>query len=155
MNRLVVALVLLTGIIGYANAQQIEITHKLAGTKYVREDDELSARQVQQILQVDETLAEQFKKSRNLSTYSGITGFAGGILMLLPVSTLILGGENPEWALAGVGAGLVGVSIGLSKKSGQHAQQAIEQYNLLHTKKSNSRSTLQISAQGIGISIKF
>jgi VIT1/CCC1 family predicted Fe2+/Mn2+ transporter len=155
MNRAALALVLLMGIIGLAKAQQIEVTNKLAGTKYVRGEDELSARQVQQILQVDETLADQFKKSRNLSTYSGISGFAGGILVLIPVSTLILGGENPEWVLAGVGAGLVGVSIGLSKKSGQHAQQAIEQYNLLHTKKSSIRPTLQISAQGIGISIKF
>ncbi|MCZ8023006.1 MAG: hypothetical protein O9302_01205 [Cyclobacteriaceae bacterium] len=136
-------------------AQPIEVNQTLAGARFMREDVELSSKQVQQLLRVDETLALQFKKARILSTYSGVSGFAGGLLVLLPVSTLILGGDNPEWALAAVGAGLVGVSLRLSKSSGKQTQQAIDQYNLSYGTKTGRQTTLSLTGQGIGLCIKF
>lgn len=136
-------------------AQNIELTHSIAGIKFQREDTELSAKQVQQLLSVDENLSLQFKKSRKLYTYSGISGFTGGLLVMLPVSTLILGGDNPEWALAGAGAALLGVSFALSKSSGKNAQEAIDQYNLSYGNKTGMRPSIILSGQGIGINIKF
>jgi VIT1/CCC1 family predicted Fe2+/Mn2+ transporter len=136
-------------------AQAIEITQSIAGIKFLREDAELSSKQVQQLLSVDETLSLEFKKSRKLYTYSGITGFAGGLLVMLPVSTLILGGDNPEWALAGAGAALLGVSFALSKSSGKKAQDSIDQYNLSYGNKTGMRPSIILSGQGIGINIKF
>lgn len=139
----------------FSSAQTIEMTTSLAGSKFMREDIELSSKQVQQLLSVDETLSLQFKKSRKISTYSGISGFAGGLLVLLPVSTLMLGGDNPEWALAGAGAALLGVSFVLSKSSGKKAQEAIDQYNLSYGNKTGMKSSIILSGQGIGINIKF
>ena len=55
----------------------------------------------------------QQRKENVMTISSYILGFAGGALIGYPLGTLIGGGE-PNWVLAGVGAGLVGIAIPLS-----------------------------------------
>ncbi|MAU26781.1 MAG: hypothetical protein CMH45_05175, partial [Muricauda sp.] len=61
-------------------------------------------------------------------TLSSIMGFVGGGLVGWPVGTAI-GGGDANWALAGVGAGLIGVSIPISSSANKKTKQAVDVYN--------------------------
>ncbi len=55
-------------------------------------------------------------------------GFAGGFLVGWPLGTAVFGGK-PNWALAGIGAGLIGVSIPFSSAFNRHAKRAVRIFN--------------------------
>jgi hypothetical protein len=114
----------------------------------------VSPRQVLQIMNKDNPAAyEEFKKSRNLETTAGVMGFVGGVLMLVPVASVLVGAE-PEWGyLAGGGALVIG-SIPLHRSYKRHAQSAIDRYNQGLTSW-RPKPALFFSRNGLGIQVKF
>lgn len=74
-----------------------------------------------------------------------------------PIGTAI-GGGDPNWLLAGIGASLIVFSIPLSQSFNTKAKQAIDTYNRgLQTSSSLERSELKfsISGNGIGLVLRF
>lgn len=75
----------------------------------------------------DEAYALMRKAKTNYDVAS-VFSFAGGFLIGWPIGTAIGGGE-PNWTLAGIGAGLVVISIPFSSAYGKHAKHAVRIYN--------------------------
>jgi hypothetical protein len=94
------------------------------------------------------------------STYvlASIIGGAGGFLVGWPLGAALAGGE-PNWALAGVGAGLIVVSIPISQKFNRQVRQAVNTYNGTMRKTSfwNRKREINLSMSGTsaGLVLKF
>jgi hypothetical protein len=74
-----------------------------------------------------------------------------------PIGTAIAGGE-PNWALAGIGAGLIVVSIPFSQKFNKQVKSAVETYNGgLKTSSfwDNRELRFSINANGVGFGLRF
>jgi hypothetical protein len=67
-------------------------------------------------------------RSAKRNKISVVTGFIGGFLIGWPLGNLIAG-EKPQWIMAGIGAGVIGLTIPLDKAYKKHAKKAIALYN--------------------------
>jgi len=114
---------------------------------------QVTPKQVSQILFDHPQAYKEFKSARRRSTWSGILGFTGAGLIILPVATAAVGG-TPEWGLAGAGAALVGVSIPLGRSYRKKAQHAFELYNERHASLLQ-KSRLYVTGTGAKLVITF
>ncbi|MEI6347635.1 MAG: hypothetical protein WCP69_06790 [Bacteroidota bacterium] len=83
--------------------------------------------------------------------------FAGGALVGFPIGTAI-GGGNPKWYLAGIGAVLIFASIPFSIEYAEHGKKGAQIYNdgLKKTSMINHFDVnFGLSAQGLGMKINF
>ena len=74
-----------------------------------------------------------------------------------PLGTSIAGGE-PNWVMAGIGAGLVVISIPVNNKFIKQATQAVKTYNEGKRVMSSYNKTkwqFGISGYGIGLTVEF
>ncbi len=71
---------------------------------------------------------ELVKKARTNNTLATVLGGAGGAFVGFPLGQA-MGGGDANWTLAGIGLGLVAVSIPLSSGTNKNLQQAVELYN--------------------------
>ena len=98
------------------------------------------------------------KKAKSNYNFGLILGGLGGGLIGYPIGTS-LGGGDPNWTLAGVGAALVIISIPINTSINKNTQQAIELYNssLDTTSFYNFKPEFTIigNTNGIGISMSF
>jgi hypothetical protein len=116
---------------------------------------QVTPKQVSQILFDHPEAYKEFKTARRSSTWSGVLGFAGAGLIILPVATAAVGG-NPEWAFAAGGAALIAGSIPLSKRYKRKAQHAIDLFN--QRKGSTAlhfRPQFYVSATSLKLVIRF
>jgi hypothetical protein len=82
---------------------------------------------------------------------------AGGFMVGWPIGTAI-GGGDPEWAMAGIGAGLIVIAIPLSLKFNKQAKQAVDTYNGgLFTSSFWDKNELIVSMTGnsVGLVLRF
>ncbi len=108
-------------------------------------------------MKLDEQAYKQIKSAQSTFTMAMILSYAGGFMVGWPIGTAIAGGE-PNWALAGIGAGLIVVTIPLIQKFNIQAKQAVDTYNAgLQTSSfwEKSESKFSISGNGIGLTVKF
>jgi hypothetical protein len=147
---LFLTLVIHTGI----QAQDIVMYKTFGGVRFERDSMVISPRQVQSILWEDALASEIFRKARVNSSVSAVLGFAGGVLIGIPVGTAIIGGD-PEWGFALGGVGLIGISIPFNRVFQRKAQEALDIHN---QKKSSRRSfspELYWSGSQVGLRLKI
>lgn len=141
-----------------AKAQTLSMYPKFGSTRFEYKKDTntitVSPKQVSMILQEDPLAAEEFKKARTNYAISGVMGFAGGVLIGLPVGSAIAGGD-PEWALAAGGVALILASIPIHKAFQHHAESAINLYNSKHTSSFRPKAHYYFAGIGGGVIIKF
>lgn len=100
---------------------------------------------------------KQIKSARSAYTMASILSYAGGFLVGWPLGTAIGGGE-PNWTLAGIGAGLIVVSIPIAQSFNKKAKQAVDTYNGgLQTSSFWDKNELNLSltGNGIGLTLNF
>lgn len=133
----------------------IEIRQSL-GKVYKQHGKNLSMKDLYAILGTNEKAVPEMNKSKANSTPALILACAGGAFIGWPVGTA-LGGGNPEWWLAGVGAGLIICSIPLITSANRHLCNAVIIYNSDLKKIGIREPVLQIGASstGVGISVRF
>jgi hypothetical protein len=132
-------------------SQPLEMHKTLGGAHFMRDTIYLSHRQVQDILNVDPQAAQEFKMAVKNYRVGGLLGFSGAILLAVPIVSAIAGGD-PEWALAGGGAVLLGVSIPFSSGFKRHAQAALDGYNDRQVK---AQTRAKFYFTGNGLTLKF
>lgn len=113
----------------------------------------VSPKQVLTILKDEPEAYEAFKKARVNYNISGILGFAGGVLIVLPLGTAIAGG-SPEWGLAAGGAALIGASFPFGSSFRRGAEQSFDIYNKKRTA-FMPRTECFIGGSGAGIRVRF
>lgn len=113
----------------------------------------VSPKQVLFIMKDDPLAYEEFKKAKINSGIAAIMGFAGVVMIAIPVASAI-GGGTPEWGFAAGGAALIIGSIPLNRAFKHHAEHAIDVYNKKHTA-FRPRANYFLAGIGAKVVIKF
>jgi hypothetical protein len=135
-------------------AQEITIYKTFGGLRFERDSLILSPKQVQYVLEVNPAALAEFKKARKNSGVASVLGFAGGLLIGIPIGSALVGGD-PEWGLAAAGATLVVASIPFNGAFKRHAQNAVDIYNQEKTSRLLERTELFWAATGLGIRLRL
>ncbi|HRI78332.1 MAG TPA: hypothetical protein PLR06_02255 [Cyclobacteriaceae bacterium] len=137
--------------------QQLTMYKTFGGAHYEYQKDtsiySVSPKQVLMILKNDPLAYAEFKKAKSYNSLGGIIGFAGGVMLIIPVGSAIAGAE-PEWGLVAGGAALIITSIPLMKAYKRHAESAVDIYNKKHTA-FRPRTEYFLSGLGIRMVIRF
>ena len=142
----------------FCTAQRIEMKKVFGGYKYTQNGNLMSMRDLVNTMESNKQAFDLIKKAQSNNTLASIIGFAGGGLIGWPIGTAV-GGGDPNWTLAGIGAGLVAVGIPISSSANKKAKQAVELYNssLGSTSFYETKPELKVIANGngIGLSMNF
>lgn len=105
------------------------LIHKVfGGYQFYQGNTRLNMSQLVNTMKPNERAWQLAKKARSTNTLGTIIGFAGGAMVGWPLGTALAGGD-PEWVMAGIGAGLIVVAIPLSQKFNKQIKQAVDVYN--------------------------
>lgn len=143
------------GSYGQSKSDTIEIK-KALGTVFQQQGKNLTPRQLLEITQSNAEAYKAMKTAKSNYDISSVFGFAGGFLVGWPIGTAI-GGGKPNWTLAGIGAGLIAVSIPFSIAYTKNAKIAVNLHNigLRSTGLSNAGLKLGLTSNGVGVTVKF
>ncbi len=142
----------------FCNAQKIEVDKVLGGYKYSQNGKRMTMNQLVKTMEYNPEALSLIKKARSNNIIATILGGVGGFLVGLPIGTAI-SGKKANWTLAGIGAGIIVVSIPISSSANKKTKKAVELYNA----SLNSSSFYDLKPEfkiignvnGIGLSINF
>ncbi len=140
-----------------APSDSITVKKRFGGYVFYQDDKMLNMRQLIKIMEPNELAYKEIKSARSANTIAMIFSYTGGFLIGYPLGTM-LGGEEPNWTIAGIGAGLVAIAIPFGIKSNNHAKNAVDFYNRgLETGsfQDNYEFNLVLTGNGIGITLLF
>ncbi|MCK9451592.1 MAG: hypothetical protein M0Q90_07875 [Bacteroidales bacterium] len=104
-------------------------------------------------LETNEQAYTKLKSAKSVYVTTYIVGIAGGYFIANPLGTAI-GGGKPNWALAGIGAALIVVTITLNQSFNKKAKQAVDTYNSgLGKSVFWDKTELKLSMTGNGIGL--
>ena len=161
---IIVGLLLFSGMV--TNAQRVNreaqltrdsilINKIFGGYQFYQGNTRLNMNQLVNIMKPNERAWQLAKKAQSTNTLGTITGFAGGALIGWPLGTALAGGD-PEWLMAGIGAGLIVVAIPLSQKFNKQVKQAVDVYNApLRESSFWDKRELKFSVTGNGAGLVF
>ena len=161
MKRITVFITLLTiGLtftFGQTPADTVSMKKVFGGYQFYQGGQRLNMNQLVNTMKPNEQAYKQIKSAQSTYTIAKIFSFAGGFMIGWPLGTAIAGGE-PNWAMAGIGAGLIVVAIPMSQSFNKKAKQAVDTYNEgLQTSSfwNKSELILSITGNGIGLKLRF
>ena len=128
MRKTVLTLIFALATLSFCNAQQIKIKKVFGGYKYSQNGTQMKMKDLVKTIESNEQAFEFINKAQSNNTIASIFGSTGGFLVGWPIGTAI-GGGDANWTLAGIGAGLIAISIPFSTGANKNAKQAIELYN--------------------------
>ena len=162
MKRIVVILTLLTVSLSFAFGQtetdSISVKKVFGGYQFYQGENRLNVKQLVNTMKPNEDAYTQIKSAQSSYTMASIVSFAGGFMIGWQLGAAV-GGGDPNWAMAGIGAGLIVVTIPISQKFNKQAKQAVETYNqgLQQTSSFWDKSELRFSmtGNGLGLTLRF
>ncbi len=160
-NIFIVLILLIATQLSWSQATQttdsISMVKVFGGYKFMKSGERLTMHQLNQVMMDNEEAYLHYKKAKTNYGWGAALSFAGGFMVGWPLGTALAGGE-PNWALAGIGAGLITISIPLNQGFNKHARKAVGVYN----KSAVSQSSLNrpklnfaLNSAGIGIRLLF
>jgi len=130
-------------------SQDLEVTKK----GLYKDGSLVSPRDWVSVMDTNEEAIKFAKKAKTNKTMADIFAYTGGFLIGWPIGTAIGGGE-PEWALAGVGAGLAAIAIPFTSGAKKNLEKAVEVYGSPdHSVSAEVR--VGFTGNGLGLVIKF
>ncbi len=142
---------------GQTSSDQITMKKAFGGYKFFQGDSRLNMSQLVKTMKSDAQAYEEIKAAQSTYTWASIVGFAGGFMVGWPLGTAIAGGE-PNWAMAGIGAGLIVVAIPISSKFNKQAKNAVDTFNRgLSTRSFWDKAELGFvyNGNGLGLTMRF
>ncbi len=132
MKRItVLSIVLLSCLLtcfGQVSRDTITMKKVFGGYLFYQNDKKINMSQLVETMQPNEQAYKEIKKARSTYIISTIIGGAGGFMIGWPIGTALAGGD-PEWIMAGIGAGLYVISIPITQKYNKQAKSAVGIYN--------------------------
>lgn len=104
------------------NTDMIYLKSNFWGNKFFKGDTIISVNQVLEEMAPNESVYNLMLNAKKDFVFAQILGATGGVLIGWPLGTALVGGD-PNWAMAGIGVGIVAVSIPISinfKKKSNH-----------------------------------
>jgi hypothetical protein len=161
MKKKLLFTVLVTICISYSFGQTptdtISIQKVFGGYQYYQGYNRLGFSQMINLMQSNEQASNEIRAAQKNSSIASITGYVGGFMLGWPLGTAI-GGGRPNWAMAGVGAGILAVGITLNQKSNKQTTNAIRIYNESITSESflnNVQIDYLFTLNGVGFRMRF
>ena len=161
MKKIAIILILLTVSMSFTFGQtvsdSISMKKVFGGYQFYQGEKRLNMNKLVNTMKPNEQAYKQIKSAQSTYTMAMIFSYAGGFMIGWPLGTAIGGGE-PNWAMAGIGAGLIVVSIPISQSFNKKAKQAVETFNGgLQTSSFWDKNELKLSitGNGIGLTLNF
>ncbi len=142
---------------GQTASDSISMKKVFGAYQFYQGEQRLNMKQLVNTMKPNEQAYQQIKSAQSSYTLATISGAVGGFMVGWPIGTAIGGGE-PNWTIAGIGAGLIVISIPISQSSNKKAKQAVETYNgSLGPGSSGDKRELSLSltGNGIGLTLNF
>lgn len=134
-------------------AQEIKAYKTFGGVRFEMDTLTLGLNQVLEIVKENPDAYTELKRAKRNYSAAGVCGFAGAILIIVPIGTALAGG-SPEWGLAAGGAALLVASIPLTRSYRGHTMEALDLYNSKY-KISRIKPELQFYGTGAKLIIRF
>jgi len=109
----------------FAQSDSIIATKAFGGYRFEQNGEYLNGKALLQRLEVDEEAYGMMKRAKSNSDIATVLGFSGGLMLGWPLGTAIAGGD-PNWVLAGIGAGCLAIGIPLSISASKGMFRAVE-----------------------------
>lgn len=141
----------------YALSDSVTMKKAFGGYQFYSKNKRLNIKQLVETLEPNELAYKEIKAAQTTYTFSMILGYTGGFLIGWPVGTALGGGE-PNWTMAAVGAGIIVVAIPISNKFNKQAKSAIDIYNSGLTTSSfwdKNELNFTVSNNGVGFTLSF
>lgn len=134
----------------------IEIKKNFWGTTYRQNNQKLTPAELMETLKTNPAAYTEMKKARTNQTFSFIFSGVGGFMVGWPIGTAA-GGGDPNWTLAGIGAGLIVAAIPFEIAFSKRARNSINTYNSGLGKSSWRKPQLNIgfTQHGMGMRLSF
>jgi hypothetical protein len=142
---------------GQTASDSISMKKVFGGYQFYQGEQRLNVNQLVNTMKPNNQAYQQIKSAQSTYTLATIIGGVGGFMVGWPIGTALGGGE-PNWTMAGIGAGLIVVSIPISQSFNKKAKQAVETYNGgLQTSSFWDKNELKLSltGNGIGLTLNF
>ena len=121
--------------------------------QFYQNDTKLTFREVVGKMKPNEQAYLHIKSAQRNKTWSTIIGSIGGFMVGWPLGTAI-GGGDPNWTMAGIGAALIVVSIPINQKFNKHFRMAVDTYNANPSALRNKKEW-DLSFKGNALSLKY
>lgn len=128
MKTKILTLIIALISINFCNAQEIQMEKLLGGYKYTQNGKQMKMGDLVKTMESNPQAFELIKKAQSDNVLASAIGFVGGGLIGWPIGTS-LGGGDPNWTLAGIGAGLVVIGIPISSSVNKNTKKAVDLYN--------------------------
>ena len=133
MKRALISFFVLLGFFFYSSAQttmhdSIITKNVFGGYKFYQNGERLKMGQMVSMMETNQEAYQHIKAARKNNIWSSVIGGIGGFMAGWSLGTALAGGD-PNWTVAGVGAGLIVVSIPIASKANKEARQAVSIYN--------------------------
>jgi hypothetical protein len=136
----------------------IEIYKPNGGSvQYKYKGENLTYDRMKFIVQNNAVATNYLQKAQSSSGLSSVMGYAAGFLIGYPLGTLI-GGGTPNWALAGIGCGILLVAIPISSSANNNIRKAVSTFNSQKTLSQTNFDydlSVGISKNGFGVYLRF
>ncbi len=144
---------------GFAQTNSDSISAKkiFGGYQYFQNETPLTVNQLMETLETNKEAYRIIKNAKGSYDFAMVLSYAGGFCIGYPIGTALGGGE-PNWKIAGIGAGLVLVAIPLSNKFNKKALEAVNIYNQDFNKTSfwdDKELKLTYTSNGLGLNLRF
>lgn len=142
---------------GQTTSDSVSMKKVFGGYQFYQGEQRLNMNQLANTMKPNEQAYKQIKSAKSTYTMAMIFSYAGGFMVGWPLGTAISGGE-PNWAMAGIGAGLIVVAIPISQSFNKKAKQAVDTFNGgLQTSSfwDKKELNLTLTGNGIGLTLNF
>lgn len=143
----------------YAQSASDSITAKkvFGGYQFIQDEHPLTVKQLMVSLENNQEAYQIIKSAKGAYDLSNILAGAGGFCIGYPLGTAMGGGE-PNWTMAGIGAGLVLIAIPISISFNKRALKAVNIYNQDFRETSfweDKELKLSLTGNGVGLKLIF
>jgi hypothetical protein len=111
-----------------ASSDSIQLKKVFGGYQFFQNNKRITVSNMVSIMEPNEKAYKQIKEAQSTNVIATIIGGVGGFMLGWQLGTAIAGGD-PNWAMAGVGGGLIVVSIPISQKFNRQVKGAVDTYN--------------------------
>lgn len=132
MKRLILLLAIFITTIaftyGQAETDSIVAKKVFGGYQFYQGNRVLNMKNLLKAVEANESVHQQIKETRSAAAIVTVFSSVGGFMIGWQLGAALGGGE-PNWALAGIGAGIVVVAIPISVNVDKKVKQAVDTFN--------------------------
>ncbi len=144
-------------VFGQTASDSISMKKVFGGYQFYQGEQRLNMSRLVNTMKPNDQAYQQIKSAKSSYVLANIIGGVGGFMVGWPIGTALGGGE-PNWTMAGIGAGLIVVSIPITQSFNKKAKQAVETYNVGFQASSfwdKNELKLSLTGNGIGLTLNF